>query len=192
LATKEPKHFPTIEASQESLDAIDKFAPNMVWDIQNGELARDILGARLRAKYYGAQVITYRPFVINILEMSSTPSSSTEHVNNEFIHGVQAPKVDRTATRKEDVPLKVIEYARYGLQATINSTRAFYGLGDPGTHRLIVTNIWGTAHAYVDPDLLSVSILTITGNGEIFLCFKQHGKMIFSAKFWMNSSPPKT
>jgi hypothetical protein len=90
LATKEPKHFPTIEASHESLDAIDKFAPNMVWDIQNGEPASDILGARLRAKYYGAQVITYRPFVINILEMSSAPSSSTEHDNEYFHDAIQA------------------------------------------------------------------------------------------------------
>jgi hypothetical protein len=24
------------------------------------------------------------------------------------------------------------------------------------------------------------------------LCFKQHGKMIFSVRFWMNSSPPKS
>jgi len=125
----------------------------MVWDIQNGELARDILGARLRAKYYGAQVITYRPFVLNILEMSSAPSTSTEHVSSEFIDNVQAPRVSRNTKRLEDVPEKVREYARYGLQATIHSTRAFYGLGDPGTHRLIVTNIWGTAHAYVDLDI---------------------------------------
>lgn len=149
MALTTTKHFPTIEASQESLDSIDKFAPNMVWDIQNGELATDILGARLRAKYYGAQVITYRPFVINILEMSSAPSHSTEHVNNEFLTGVQAPKVDRTATTKEDIPDKVLQYAKYGLQALIHSTRAFYGVGRPEKDRLIVTNIWGTAHAYV-------------------------------------------
>jgi hypothetical protein len=153
LTNKQPKHFPTIEASQASLNIIDKVAPNMVWDIQSGELASDILGARLRAKYYGAQVITYRPFVLNILEMSSAPSTSTEQVSNEFIDGVQAPRVSRNTTRLEDVPEKVREYARYGLQATIHSTRAFYGLGDPGTHRLIVTNIWGTAHAYVDLDI---------------------------------------
>lgn len=124
-----------------------------MWNIKEGELATDILGARLRAKYYGAQVITYRPFVINILEKSSAPSTSAEHVSSEFIHGVQAPRVDRTATTAEDVPDKVLEYARLGLLATIHSTRAFYGLGNPGRDRLTVTNIWGTAHAYVDPDL---------------------------------------
>jgi hypothetical protein len=145
VALTTTKHFPTIEASQESLDSIDKFAPNMLWDIENGELANDILGARLRAKYYGAQVITYRPFVINILEMSSAPSDSTE----QFLRGVQAPRVDRTATTKEDIPNKVLQYAKYGLQALIHSTRAFYGVGRPEKDRLIVTNIWGTAHAYV-------------------------------------------
>jgi hypothetical protein len=145
LASKEPKHFPTIEASQGNLNIIDRVAPNMVWDVDKGEMARDILGARLRAKYYGAQVITYRHFVIKILEMSSTPSS--EQVSNEFRDGVEAPRVDRNATKIEDIDGKVLEYARNGLKALIHSTRAFHGVGDPAVDRLIVTNVWGTAHA---------------------------------------------
>jgi hypothetical protein len=119
----------------------------MVWDVDNGEMATDILGARLRAKYYGAQVITYRHFVIKILEMSSTPSTSTEQVSNEFRDGVEAPRVDRNATKIEDIDQKVLEYARNGLKALIHSTRAFHGVGDPAIDRLIVTNVWGTAHA---------------------------------------------
>jgi hypothetical protein len=147
LASKEIKHFPTIEASQGNLNIIDRVAPNMVWDVDNGEMATDILGARLRAKYYGAQVITYRHFVIKILEMSSTPSTSTEQVSNEFRDGVEAPRVDRNATKIEDIDQKVLEYARNGLKALIHSTRAFHGVGDPAIDRLIVTNVWGTAHA---------------------------------------------
>ncbi len=154
LASKEPKHFPTIEASQGNLNIIDRVAPNMVWDVDKGEMAEDILGARLRAKYYGAQVITYRHFVLKILEMSSAPSPTAEQVSNEFISGVEAPRVDRNATKIKDIDHKVLEYARNGLKALIHSTRAFHGLGDPGTDRLIVTNVWGTAHAYVDLDLL--------------------------------------
>jgi hypothetical protein len=126
----------------------------MVWDVNKGEMAKDILGARLRAKYYGAQVITYRHFVLKILEMSSTPSPATEQVSNEFISGVEAPRVNRNATKVQDIDNKVLEYARNGLKALIHSTRAFHGLGDPGTERLIVTNVWGTAHAYVDLDIL--------------------------------------
>jgi hypothetical protein len=154
LASKEPRHFPTIEASQGNLNSIDRVAPNMVWDVNKGEMAKDILGARLRAKYYGAQVITYRHFVLKILEMSSTPSPATEQVSNEFISGVEAPRVNRNATKVQDIDNKVLEYARNGLKALIHSTRAFHGLGDPGTERLIVTNVWGTAHAYVDLDIL--------------------------------------
>jgi len=147
LTNKPPEHFPTIEASQASLDSIDTVAPNMLWDVRSGELAEEILEARLRAKYYGAQVITYRPFVLNILEMSSAPSHSTEQTSTQYLDNVQVPKVGRNTKTLEDVPEKVREYARYGLQATIHSTRAFYGLGNPGKDRLIVTNIWGTAHA---------------------------------------------
>lgn len=98
------------------------YLTRMKWDADKGEPAKDKLSARLRAKYYGAKVVTYRPFVLGILECSA----------------------DVTA---DDIGQQVFQYARAGINALINSTRAFYGLGDPESERPIVTNVWGTAHA---------------------------------------------
>ncbi|KUJ11887.1 uncharacterized protein LY89DRAFT_593488 [Mollisia scopiformis] len=138
-----PDHFPTIEACQTNLDTIEKWAPQFMWDADRGEPARDILGARLRAKYYGAQVITYRHFILKILEISS---KTEEQVTDEFKANISAPVVP-SGTRIEDLDPKVLEFARNGIKALIFSTKAFHGLGDPGRVRLIVTNVWGTAHA---------------------------------------------
>jgi len=49
--------------------------------------------------------------------------------------------------RAEDSDPKIFIYAESCLRALIRSTCAFHNVGDPGQDRLIVTNIWGTAHA---------------------------------------------
>lgn len=138
-----PEHFPTIEACQQNLNTIEKWAPLFVWDVDRGDPATDILGARLRAKYYGAQVITYRHFVIKLLEISS---KTGEQVSEEFKSTISAPSITK-GTKIEDLDPKVFDFARNGIKALIHSTTAFHGLGDPGRDRVIVTNIWGTAHA---------------------------------------------
>lgn len=140
VVVKPSDHFPTIEACQENLNTIAKWAPLFAWNDEKGELASDLLSARLRAKYYGAQVITYRSFVIKILEMSS---KGGEVITEEFKANISAPAV----MDGKELDYKVIEFARNGIKALINSTKAFHGLGDPGRERIIVTNIWGTAHA---------------------------------------------
>ncbi|KAG9231951.1 hypothetical protein BJ875DRAFT_99840 [Amylocarpus encephaloides] len=118
-----------VEAFEENISDISMFAPKMQWKDSDG-YARTILSARLRAKYYGAQVITYRPFVLRVLK---------ENSNDLSVHKdpIDDPEVNR----------KVLEFARMCIRATINSTSAFWGLGTPGKRRLIVTNVWGTAHA---------------------------------------------
>lgn len=60
---------------------------------------------------------------------------------------LDVPHINDDATTLEDLDEKVIRYARDGIDALVRSTRAFYGLGDPATKRLIITNAWGTAHA---------------------------------------------
>jgi hypothetical protein len=111
-------------------------------------LATDILSARLRAKFYGAQVITYRPFILKVLEHSAAKSSKPgEAISEDFLREVNAPVVNKDATRMDEIDPKVLDYAKKCIKALINSTKAFYGLGNPGRVRLIVTNIWGTAHA---------------------------------------------
>jgi hypothetical protein len=111
--------------------------------------ADDILAVRLRAKYWGAQVITYRPFIRQILQFShsiknhaSSPNFPT--VSSEFRQDVTAPVIHPKARTHNDIDPQVVELAKKGIKALIESTRAFHGLGDK---RPIITNIFGTAHA---------------------------------------------
>jgi hypothetical protein len=146
-SSSSPPHYPTLEAVQENTDSIKKIVPpSLKWN-DDDPPAKDILLARLRAKYYGAQVITYRNFVLKILEHSA--QDPTQKASLDFKAELGLPTINARATRKEEVDQKLLGYAARGLKALENSTTAFYGLGDPGKDRLIVTNIWGTAHAYV-------------------------------------------
>jgi hypothetical protein len=111
--------------------------------------ADDILAARLRAKYWGAQVITYRPFIRQILQFSqfvknhaSSPYLSS--VSSEFRQGVIAPLIHPKPRTHSDIDPQVIELAKKGIKALIESTRAFHGLREK---RPIITNVFGTAHA---------------------------------------------
>lgn len=110
--------------------------------------ADDILAARLRAKYWGAQVITYRPFIRQILRWSDNirnhPSSPNMQPVSEFRPGVTAPVIDPAAKSPKEIEPIIIEYAKRGIKALIESTRAFHGLGP---ERPIITNVFGTAHA---------------------------------------------
>ncbi|KAI9054108.1 hypothetical protein LZ554_001279 [Drepanopeziza brunnea f. sp. 'monogermtubi'] len=136
-------HHPTIEANMQGLDEYVQ-ADNKNWAYEVDEPAKDILTARLRAKYFGAKVITYRHYVLKFLERSSGTSGMQA---GEFFANVQAPVVNPNASRIEDFDPKAVKYAEAGIKALIQSTTAFYGLGDPTKERLIVTNVWGTAHA---------------------------------------------
>lgn len=100
----------------------------------------------MRAKYYGAQVITYRNFVLKILEHSHATSSpsSVESGLDDFRNGIDVPNISKHATSAEEIDKQALAYAKNGIQALVNSTRAFHGLGEG---RLFVTNPWGTAHA---------------------------------------------
>ncbi|EXK26288.1 hypothetical protein FOMG_17095 [Fusarium oxysporum f. sp. melonis 26406] len=111
--------------------------------------ADDILAARLRAKYWGAQVITYRPFIRQILQFSHSiknhaSSPNFPSVSSEFRQDITAPVIHPKARTHGDIDPQVIELAKKGIKAHIESTRAFHGLGD---RRPIITNIFGTAHA---------------------------------------------
>lgn len=124
-----------VKACEYLLGEIDTIAPTLRWS-ENDPPAKDILRARLQAKFYGAKVITYRRFVLKVFQYSDTPNATTE------------------------IEPEVVNYAEKCIHALIKSTTAFHGLGDPGKKRLVVTNIWGTAMAYVDREYHS----TITTN----------------------------
>lgn len=107
------------------------------WD-ENDPPANDILGARLRAKYWGSQVILYRPFLRAILDRDPYPYHSQ----------VTSPEAQRAIDMEEGLPgvdPKIIHYARLAIDALVESTRAFHGI--PSSQRIIITNVFGTAHA---------------------------------------------
>ncbi|KAG8674026.1 hypothetical protein FPOAC2_07441 [Fusarium poae] len=111
--------------------------------------ADDILAARLRAKYWGAQVIAYRPFIRQILQFSHSiknhaSSPNFPSVSSEFRHNITAPAIRPKARTHGYIDTQVVELAEKGIKALIESTRAFHGLGDK---RPIITNVFGTAHA---------------------------------------------
>lgn len=130
--------------------------------------ADDILAARLRGKYWGAQVITYRPFVRMILVFNHSrrnhSSSPDAPIMMKFREENVYSKIAPGARTFKDLDPKVLELARKGIKVLIESTRAFHGLGDK---RPIITNVFGTAHAqwgnllvlaaaYKDPVLYSM------------------------------------
>lgn len=120
---------------QQYLD-LSKFVPPAFQFHEDDPPAKDILSARLRAKYWGSQVITYRPFIRQILE-------SNHKVQMESPAAISSPNGSQAPVTGE-YPQSTIEYARRGIKALIESTRAFHGIEQK---RFIVTNVFGTAHA---------------------------------------------
>ncbi|KAJ2961827.1 hypothetical protein NQ176_g10975 [Zarea fungicola] len=108
--------------------------------------ASDILSARLRAKYWGAQVLTYRPFLRQMLQFSYVKNHPTtgQPPSSEFRAEVEAPRIDPQARNVADLDPHILVLAQKAIKALIESTRAFHGLGDK---RPIITSVFGTAHA---------------------------------------------
>ena len=109
--------------------------------------ADDILSVRLRAKYWGAQVITYRPFIREILQFSHSRKnhpSSPALQKPDFQEDIISSVIQASARTPNDINPQVIWLAQKGINALINSTSAFHRLGD---ERPIITNVFGTAHA---------------------------------------------
>lgn len=122
-----------IDSIQKSLH-IPSFVPPVFKFDPADPPAGDILAARLRAKYWGAQVITYRPFVRKILELNFSKHSPSDS------HSARGPDTGPD----DDIPPDHLYYAEKGIQALIESTRAFHGLPEK---RFIITNVFGTSHA---------------------------------------------
>ena len=92
---------------------------------------------------------------------------------DEYKANIIDPWIGTHTTRKDDLNEKVYNYAERCIKALIKSTTAFHELVDPGRERLIVTNIWGTAHAYVLISSLIILDLTLSriGSGAMSLHF---------------------
>jgi hypothetical protein len=111
--------------------------------------ASDILNARLRAKYWGAHVLMYRPFVRQVLTLSHNLATGEDHpLYDGRTYPVDIPVLNPKARNIADMDSSVMWYAQQGIRAMMESTRAFHELKDK---RFIVTNIFGTARAYACP-----------------------------------------
>lgn len=131
--------FQTLNAMEESLTAIR----NTLWNDEDPP-AGNILDARLRAKFYGARVISYRTYITQILEREREGEVT---VSDHYKPNISVPQFNVDAKQLDDLHPRYVKYAKEGVRALIQSTVPFHGLGDPGQVRLIVTNIWGTTHA---------------------------------------------
>lgn len=154
-----------------NLDFWRKSLPDhMNWD-DDDPPSSDINVARLRAKYYGARYIIYRPLLHYALHQTvdqdeshfsqafsqrglkseqvssfstQTPqaSSMTRWSSDMGISGGRDDDIHRTVDW-EELPEPIQEACTICVNAAIRSTQAFHGIQG----RPIITNIFGTAHA---------------------------------------------
>jgi hypothetical protein len=107
--------------------------------------ANDLLAARLRAKYYGSQVIAYRPYLGMILTSEYVPDKMFSTPPPPLEQWAQLRHDLGDAVLPPDLDPRIVMNAQLAMNALVESTRAFHGL--PSDERYIVTNIFGTAHA---------------------------------------------
>lgn len=139
--------FQNVDLVADTVSGMTWVAPSFAFKEEDPP-AGDILAARLRAKYWGAQMITYRPFIRQILQFTHSihqhPSSPNPPTWSEFRPDIIAPGIRPGAKSIREIDHRVVELARKGIKALVESTRAFHNLGED---RPIITNIFGTAHA---------------------------------------------
>jgi hypothetical protein len=144
------ERFRNVELVAESVSSMSWVSPRFRFE-ETDPPANELLAARLRAKYWGAQMITYRPFIRQILNFSYSmrmnPSSPNLPSGTEFRKEVDAPIIDPNARSSSDIDPAIIELAKKAIKALVESTRAFHNLDEVGNKRPIITNVYGTAHA---------------------------------------------
>lgn len=119
------------------------------WDDKD-ELPRDILAARLRAKYWGARYVVNRPFLDYALHvMPKVKEGKKVRDVARDIYGNPRDKADihifeAIQGMAED---EIWQACRRCIEAAMRSTVAFDHVPEEEDDRLVVTNIHGTAHA---------------------------------------------
>lgn len=141
--------FQNVRLVEDAVSKMNWVAPGFAFS-EDDPPGQDILTVRLREKYWSAQTITYRPFIRQILQFSHSiqqhPFNPSPPTRSEFRDGIIAPVIDPGTKALSDIDPEVIELAKKGIKALIEGTRSFHNLGEG---RPIVTNIFGTSHAYV-------------------------------------------
>lgn len=147
------------------LDAWKQDLPAAMQWQDGDEPSDDINTARLRAKYYSARYIIYRPILKRALHSKSPRAEGEENTEDDtkvlVSFEAQAPSIARWSSepglrpncREIDDPSESLHYDELDdetrraceqcITAAIQSTKAFHNIKG----RPIVTNIFGTAHA---------------------------------------------
>ena len=150
-----------LDILNENLERWRRMLGTWDWDDNNFE-AENINDARMRAKYYGAKYIIYRPALLYVLrnpgpdtpsiKYSDSPQTgSNSQYASPMQHGYSpAPNGVHTGDMRppdrKDAPMdaaRVEKCAAHCVRAAIRSTTSF----DRVPQRWIITNIFGTAHA---------------------------------------------
>ncbi|KKA18870.1 clr-1 [Rasamsonia emersonii CBS 393.64] len=166
--------FNVLEVLSMNLEFWRKSLPDvMKWDDRDPP-ASDINTARMRAKYYGARYIIHRPVLCHVLHYMSPAQSTAEgaqsqQVSPSMAQGQRAPGMARWSSDMgnsgrpnqadiwpgvafKDLHVKLQRACKICIESAIQSTEAFDGIKG----RLIVTNIFGTAHALrADAEILT-------------------------------------
>jgi len=130
------------------LEGWQKLVPSYSWT-DNDPPASDIVVARLRGKYYGARYVCTRPYLDYALHvMYELGNGNTLEQLTKDANGNQreAELVLFTAINMWHSEEMVKDKCRICIDSAMRSTVAFDRVENFG-HRLIVTNIMGTAHA---------------------------------------------
>ncbi|KAM0429105.1 hypothetical protein ACHAQK_011277 [Fusarium lateritium] len=144
------RRFRNAEAVSDAISGMLWLAPSFFFQ-EDDPPADETLAARLRANYWYARAITFRPFIQEILEFSH---SNKRHVMEARARTASpasrlddmTPWTDLKKSVYHEIDLRLVGLAKKGIKALVESTRAFYGLGD---HRPIILNVFGTAHRQV-------------------------------------------
>lgn len=149
----QPKEQIPFQSTMHQVDQLQKALSDMTWVPpmfqfkENDPPANDILGARMRAKYWGAEVITCRPFIKQIVNFNfrggKDGHDAHKLTHGDFSQAYSLPPFEE-GRKLAVVPDSVRCYVNRGITALIQSTKAFHGIEDS---RFIITNVWGTAHA---------------------------------------------
>jgi hypothetical protein len=141
-------------------------SPELAWSDEDYP-STDLNIARVRAKYYGGLYMMLRPYLklaSHVLEFPPPPPGTTgaSQQNSPSAYGPSASNRYVAMVELTDDQHKIIGVASKCINSAIRSTIAFDRVGaEPNSHydyftptrtkRLIVTNIFGTLHAYVSP-----------------------------------------
>ena len=117
--------------------------PDYRWKDED-EPASEINEARLRAKYYGALYIIHRPFLYHALHNNEYRKASGRMLESD--RGSRGGDSHRPNGSMAPPPNYIMQSAEKCIIAAMKSTIAFDGVCND-QHRLITTNIFGTAHA---------------------------------------------